>query len=50
MSDAVDDRGSGSKDDDPVTGNLEGLPDPFGEDPDTKTPLVGDQSVEPEDD
>ncbi len=32
-----------------MTGNPEGLPDVFGEDPDTKKPLVGNQSVDPED-
>ena len=48
MSDAAGADGSRSKDD-AVTGNPEGLPDVFGEDPDTKKPLVGRQSVEPED-
>jgi hypothetical protein len=49
MSDASDNEGSRSKKD-PVTGNADGLPDVFGEDPDKKKPLVGDMSVEPDDD
>lgn len=49
MTDASNDDGSKSKND-PITGNPEGLPDLGGEDPKTKQPLVGDQSVEPEGD
>ncbi|TDS75092.1 hypothetical protein [Amnibacterium kyonggiense] len=49
MSDERDDAASRSEHD-PVTGNPEGLPDLFGEDPEHKKPLVQDASVDPEDD
>lgn len=48
MSDERNADASRSKDD-PVTGNPEGLPDVFGEDPDEKKPLVGDLSIDPKD-
>ena len=42
-----DDQASRSKDD-PVTDNVDDLPDLFGEDPDDKKPLVADGSVDPD--
>ncbi|MGN6445809.1 hypothetical protein [Amnibacterium sp.] len=40
MSDAPDRDEASRSENDPVTGNPEGLPDAFGEDPDHKKPLV----------